>query len=250
VATIALESFEDMDLAKALVVVAFPTTGSASSIAAQYLLRHLGLPLVGHLRIPELSSVMAIDEGRATSAVRIYGGEVECKLAGGCPRVYIVTTELALSSPVAGRIGDAVVALAKRDNARLVLVMEGVHRSEGDETPDVFSASSDKKVLKELVKAGIPAMERALIAGIAAQVILSAPGMGVAAAAVLVEARRDHPDGRAAVALIEAFHKILPEVDIDPKPLLKEALQLEADIKRAQQHAVDQNALPPAPSFI
>lgn len=249
-AGIQLETFEDMDLSKALVVVAFPTTGSASSIAAQYLSRHLELPLVGHIRIPELSSVMAVEDGRATSAIRLYGGPVECKLAGGCPRVYLVTTELAMPPSVAARVGDAVIAIAKRDGARLVLVMEGVNRAPGDETPDVFCAASDEKVLKELVKAGIPAMERAIIAGIAAQVVLGGPAAGVPAAAILVEASRDHPDGRAAVALIEAFSRIVPEVEVDPQPLLKEALELEEDIKKAQRAALEQSALPPAPSFI
>jgi predicted ATP-grasp superfamily ATP-dependent carboligase len=55
--------------------------------------------------------------------------------------------------------------------------------------------------------------------------------------AILVEATREHPDGRAAAALIEALDRIVPDVKMDAKPLLKEALALEEEIKRIRETA-------------
>lgn len=227
-----LETFKPVDLGDALVVVAFPTTGSSASIAAQYLIRHLELPLVGHVRVPELSAITAIQDGQATSAVRIYGGEVACKLEKGCPRVYIVTTELAPPPSVGLRMCEAVLDWAAKGGVHLVLALEGVVRSDGDDTPDVFCAAADASVLRELKKTGIAAMERALIGGITAHLLLLAPSRKVRSGAVLVEASRDHPDGRAAAALIDALAKIVPDVRMDPKPLLEEAMMLEGELKR------------------
>ncbi|HLF17070.1 MAG TPA: PAC2 family protein [Candidatus Thermoplasmatota archaeon] len=231
---VAVETLARVDLKGALVVVAFPTTGQSSSIAAHYLVRHLELPLVGHLRIADLQNVVAIQDGRVTSAVRIFGGEVECRLDGRCPRIYLVMTELALSPPLLSRVGASIIAWAKEGGAHLVLAMEGVVRGEGDTTPDVFCAASDAGILKELRKTGLEPMERALIAGIAARILLLGPVEKVRTGAILVEATRDHPDGRAAAALLEALAKVVPDVKMDFKPLLAEAMQLEEEIRRAQ----------------
>ncbi|MES2153980.1 MAG: PAC2 family protein [bacterium] len=229
-----VEVFADVNLKGSVVIVAFPTTGSAGSIAAQYLIRNLSLPLVGHLRLPDLVGLVAIQDGIVTSAVRIFGGEVVCKIGKECPSIYVVTTELALPPPVLNHLAEAVMHWAARGEAHMLLVLEGVGRAEGDDIPDVFAAAADAKVLKMLVKAGIPPMERALIAGITAQILLEAPARGVKAGGLLVEASRDHPDGRAAAALIEAVARMVPDVAVDAKPLLKEAMALEKEIKNAQ----------------
>lgn len=241
-----VEIFGDVDLKGAVVIVAFPTTGSAGSIAAQYLIRNLTLPLVGHLRLPDLTGLVSIQDGIVTSAVRIFGGEVVCKIGKACPSIYVITTELALPPPVLNHLAEAVMHWAARGEAHMLLVLEGVGRGEGDDKPDVFSAAADPKVLKMLVKAGIPPMERALIAGITAQILLEAPHRGVKAGGILVEASRDHPDGRAAAALIEAIAKMVPDVAVDAKPLLKEAMALEKEIKEAQSRA-EPLAQPPSP---
>jgi len=233
----AIETFAKVDLADALVLAAFPTTGSSASIAAQYLIRNLDLPLVGHLSVPELSSITAIQDGRATSAVRVFGGEVACRLDKRCPRIYVVTTELAPPPAVALRLAETLLSWAGAGGAHLLLALEGVVRGEGDDTPDTFCAAADQGVLKELAKTGLPAMERALIGGITAHLLLLGPARKVRSGAVLVEATRDHPDGRAAAKLVEALAKIVPDVVIDAAPLMKEAMELEAEVLKMREGA-------------
>ncbi len=209
------------------------------------------MPLVGHLRVPDLNGLVAIQDGIVTSAVRIFGGEVVCKIGKDCPSIYVITTELALPPPVLNHLAEAVMHWAARGEAHMILVLEGVGRAEGDDVPDVFCAAADAKVLKMLVKAGIPVMERALIAGITAQILLEAPVRGVKAGGLLVEASRDHPDGRAAAALIEAVARMVPDIAIDAKPLLKEAMALEKEIKELQTRTtMVQNPTPQEQSFI
>lgn len=245
-----VETFGKVNVKGSVVLVAFPTTGSAASIAAHYLIRNLSLPLVGHLRLPDLVGLVSIQSGIVTSAVRIYGGEVVCKIGRDCPSIYVVTTELQLPPMVLNRIAEAVMHWAAKNEAHMLLVLEGVGRAEGDDVPDVFCAAADAKVLKMLTKNGVPPMGRALIAGIAAQVLLEAPARGVKAGGLLVEASRDHPDGRAAAALIEAVAKMVPDVMVDAKPLMKEALALEKEIRETQRRNEVLQQPPPPQSFI
>lgn len=245
-----LETFGPVDLKDALVIAAFPTTGSAASIAGQYLIRNLDLPLVGHMRLPELSSITAIQDGRATSAVRVFGGDVACRLEKKCPRIFIVTTELAPPPSVALRLAETLLDWAGKGGAHLVVALEGVVRGEGDDTPDVFCAAANGEVLTELTKTGIPIMERALIGGITAHILLLASARSVRSGAVMVEATREHPDGRAAAALIEALGKIMPDVLMDAKPLLQEAMRLESELSRMREGADVQGLGPPTNQFI
>jgi predicted ATP-grasp superfamily ATP-dependent carboligase len=243
-----VETFEDVDLEGAVVLLAFPSAGSASSIAAHYLVRNLSLPLVGHLRVPELSSLVSIQDGRVTSAVRVFGGEAQCRIGGDCPRIYMVTTELSLPLPSMAQLAKSVLEWAAAGKAHIVVVLEAVVRDEEDDTPDVYAAAAQPKVLKMLVETGVEPMERALIAGITAHILSDAPEMGVRAGALLVEASRQHPDGRAAAALVEAVSKMVPDVVVDAKPLLEQAMELEKQIEKAREQA--QPSVPPPATFI
>lgn len=223
-----VETFAPVDPKAALVVVAFPTTGSSSSIAAQFLVRQLNLPLVGHIPISEGAHMVSVEQGRITGLIRIHGGEVVCRLKGDCPRLYVITTDVPVPKEVVPKVAALICDWAKA--ARLILVLEGVSRNEGDDEPDVWCAATDPTLLKEIEASKTKPMERALIGGILGPVSAMAKGI-VPAGALIVEARRDHPDGRAAVALLEALGRIVPDVVMDAKPLLREALRLESEIE-------------------
>jgi uncharacterized protein len=231
---VGLELFAAMPLEDALILVAMPGVGSAAVIAAQYLIRHLNLPLVGHFRIPEFKSLVSIQDGVATSPVRIFGGETVCRIGGHCPRMFVVTADVPLHPLHASRIAGFALRVAKSAGAKLVLALEAVVRMEGDPTPDVYCASSQAPALQILAAAGIPAMPRAIISGATAQILVEGRDMDIPSGALLVEASRDHPDGLAAAALIAAVAKLLPDVPVDPSPLEKEALELEEELKRAR----------------
>lgn len=234
---VVVDTFEELDLEDALVVVAFPTTGSAAPIAAHFLVKHLALPLVGQLRIKDMVGVAAIQDGIATSPVRIYGGKVECKLEKQCPHIYLVTTEVPLPQEWFGDLAEAILDTAGDGRAQLVLALEGVVRQEDDDTPDVYIAGATRKALELLKTTGMEPAGRAVIASLAGQLLLAARRDGVPVGVMLVEASAKHPDGRAAAALISALDKLVPEVDVDAEPLRAEAMELEAQIRKAQEAA-------------
>jgi predicted ATP-grasp superfamily ATP-dependent carboligase len=239
---VGLELFAAMPLEDALILVAVPGVGSAAVIAAQYLVKHLNLPLVGHFRVPEFKTLVSIQDGHATSPVRVFGGETVCRVGGHCPRLFVIAADVPLHPAHASRIADLALDVAKSAGAKLVLCLDAVVRMEGDPQPDVFCASSEADVIDLLVKAGIPTMARALISGPTAQVMVQGKDLDVPTGALLVEAARDHPDGLAAAALIAAIALLLPDVPVDAKPLADEAAQLEKELR---QHRANTPTLPP-----
>lgn len=230
-ADIDVEVFEEVDPSDALVILSFYSTGAAAPIAAQYLVKQLQMPLVGHVRAPDLGPVVVITDGLATSPIRIFGGDVKCTLDQECQRTYLVSAEIPVSAAAASALVDPILAWAK--DARLVLCLDAVVREEGDETPDVYAFAASRDALAKLGPAQAQTMPQALIAGVTAEVMNRARGHGIDAGALAVEAARNHPDGRAAAALIERLDHLIPQFRVETEPLLTEALELEAKIQKS-----------------
>ena len=53
----------DADPNDALILVAFPSTGAASPIAAQYLIQRLDMPLVGDIRVEGMEALVHVVDG-------------------------------------------------------------------------------------------------------------------------------------------------------------------------------------------
>lgn len=240
---------EDIDWTDSLVIVAFPTAGSAASIAGHYLRRRLDLPLVGSMHLRDQSPVIAVQDGIATSPLRIHGGQVECRLGDEkCPSVYLISTDLTLQPEAMRWVGEAIVQETR--GARMVLCLDAIIRDPGDDAPDVFCASPDAALRDVLISDKVAAIKEGIVIGMSGQILLEAEARGLPAASLLVEAAEDLPDGRAAVALIQAIDALLPTVPIDAKPLLEEALELEKKFEEAARKAARTQGTRSSSSFI
>ncbi len=233
-----IEFFGEESLQDAMILVAFPTTGLVASIAGQFLLEHLQLPLVGSVHIDGMTPVAVVTDGLASLPIRIHGGEVECKLEDRhCPRIYLVVTEIQMGDAAFDLIGRAILEWAREGGANIILCLEGVVRDEGDKEPDVFAAGGDPAALQELLAIDVPPLERAILGGVCAVILTSARKEKVCAGALVVEADPANPDGRAAVELIKALDRLIPSVTVDTKPLEEEAQRLEETVRKAERDA-------------
>lgn len=232
---VTVEMFEDAEMQDALVIVAFPSTGAAAPIAGAYLHKRLDLPLVGHLVSEDLDGISHIEAGIAASPVRIHGGETACDVGGPCPRIFTVTSEVPVPMELLPEVADAVVRWAS--TARMVLSLDAVGREQGDDTPDVYAGGATPGALAALQNSKAETLGKGLIGGLTAHLLARGRGAGFHAATLIVEASQNHPDGRAAAALVEALDRLIPEMRVDPKPLLEDAMELEAEVKKAMDAA-------------
>lgn len=241
------ETFTEADPTRALVILAFHSTGAAAPIAAAYLREQVDLPLVGHIMDPELGPVVHVADGVATSPVRILGGTTKCSLED-CERVYLVTAELPLPLPVIGDIAEAILDWAK--DAALILCLDAVVRDGDDATPDVHAVAGDKEALEMLSSTAAKPLPAGVLVGMTGAMLLRARGKKARVAAVVVEAARSHPDGRAAAELVKILDPLLPDIDIDPGPLLAEAMKLEERIAKSIREAQEAQPQRPGHTFI
>ncbi len=239
----------EVDWTDSMVLIAFPTAGNAGNIAGHYLRKHLLLPLLGSIHLDGQQGVVAVEEGIAAAPLRIYGGEVECKLGeGNCPTVHLIVTDLPLGPAATAQVTEAIIEETK--GAKLLLCLDAVVRAADDDTPDVYATSPQEEILAQLLGPNITAMPGGILVGMSGQVLLEAERTGFAAGALLVEATKDLPDGRAAAALVNAIDHLIPQVKVDHKPLEEEAAELDRLVQQAQEDAESHQRHPNFTSFI
>ncbi len=230
-----VETFTEADPRDALVIVAFHSTGAAAAIAASYLRQSLALPLVGHVRAEGIGPIVNVQEGISTSPIRIFGGEVECRLDEGCPSLYLVIAEMPIDVEVVEDIAEAVLGWAGA--ARVVVCLDSVNRDETDPEATVYAIADDVATLALLEPTGSTPMRGGFLVGMTAAVLARSRDHGVHGAALVVEANDEFPDARAAAALVMHVDPLMPEIRVDPKPLIAEAEAIEAQLAKALRDA-------------
>jgi uncharacterized protein len=90
----------------------------------------------------------------------------------------------------------------------------------------------------------IPLLEQGVIKGMTGVMLSEGASRGRNIMSIMVEADPRFPDARAAAVIIQHLNKMLPVAELDHGPLLKEAQQLEEQIRGMMDGAETE----PAPS--
>jgi uncharacterized protein len=78
-------------------------------------------------------------------------------------------------------------------------------------------------------------MKEGMVTGISGMMLAEGERMGVDVICLLGPAQSDMPDARGAANLMEVIGRMLPELKLDPVPLLKQAEDIEQGMKAAME---------------
>lgn len=200
-----------------IIIEGFPGFGFVSTIATEYLIKHLDAKPIGRIVSDKLMPIAAVHKSEV-----IYPLEIFYDKKTNIMIVQAVT-------PVEGlewRLADSIINLAKEVNAKEIISLEGV-ASPGEGEPKIFFYSNKeekKKQLKNLVKP----LEEGIILGVTGALLMKIKE--VPFSCFFVETHSGLPDNKAAAKLIELLDKYLG-LTIDVKPLLKHAKEFETKLK-------------------
>ncbi len=243
-----------------VVVSAFPSAGLATIVAAHYIIRALKLPRIGRFDSPDVSPIAVVQGGSVNPMVRAYGR----------PDLGLVLSEFPPTPSQANALARTILENAERHRARLIVCLEGVvphpvggeeeEEGEGavvgvdDEHPEqvwVVFSRNDPALVRSFEPSGARLLEDGVIGGVSGALLVQGIGRNIPVAVFLVSARvaEGLPDHRAGAALIEALDRLLPEIQIDTKPLRAQAEQIEKALRAAMKsHPQPSQESPTAPS--
>ncbi len=228
-----------------VLLLGFPGPGLVGVIAADFLVRELGMERVGYVDRSDLPPVMGVDGGVVRHPIGIFQDG----------RTVVIKSEVPIPpDPLVAMLGD-VLNWAKVRGFDLVLLLGGVgERERMDlERPGVFRIFSSRGVkVSRGDEIGGEDLSGGYISGFAAYFLREARRRGVPAAALLAQSFPNYPDPGAAASLIEALKPVLDrEVNVESLERESEAIRLKLkELMRQTTKVMTPPEAGAAPSYI
>lgn len=240
------------DLSNCLMVVAFPTVGLISSIAGYHIVKTLKLKEIGVIISDQFSPTTVIHDGKPSAPVRIYAGKKNCGPKNACDQIAVVISEFMPPFELIKPLSDLILDWAEQKKCRFVIGLEGTHSAQpvSEEKPEVYGVISNNSLKPMLDEHDIQQTKEGMITGVMGVMLYSAALRDQDVMCMLSKAHSKFPDSRAAANLVEKLDIMLPGIKIDPKPLYKEAEEIEKQIRKhmEQSKPTAPPVIPPIPS--
>lgn len=208
--------------AKPTIIEGFPGFGLVGTIATEFLIDHLKTELIGTITFPEMMPMVAVHEGKVVQPIGIFYDEKNNLII-----LHVITN----ISGFEWQMADAVLQLAKQVGAKEIVSIEGIGAmaqdgAAGQQRAFFFSNNADARKIFE--KNSIPSLKEGVVVGVTGTLLVK--GDGTPMTALFAETASNMPDSKAAARIIEVLDKYL-KLNVDYKPLLKQAEQFEEKIK-------------------
>jgi len=174
---------------------------------------------IGKLWIADLPPVVAIHENKVIEPMGIfYNSKYN----------IIIIHGITVTTGSEWDIAEAIVQIAKDLKAKEIISLEGVGSAAMEEETKTFFYTNQEKNKDKLQKAGTVPLKEGIIMGVTGSLLLKADGIKLSC--IFAETHSQLPDSKAAAKIIEVLDKYLG-LNIDYKPLLKQAEKFEAKLK-------------------
>lgn len=236
-----------LDLRDSAVIDGFPSVGLVSTITANYLIGILQMEQVGILDSIHFPTVSVVRNSEPLNPVRIYA---KSNVKEDDKQVVVFISEFQPPPNLIKMIASTMLDWMVEQGCKLLISPEGLVIDRGEVGED--EEESEKNDNEELEAYGIGStlsarellgehkiqqFQEGVISGVAGVLLNEGKRRGFDVISLLAEARPNYPDARAAARVIEAIDKILLNMNIDVKPLYREAEGIEARIMSMQQQA-------------
>ncbi len=200
------------------IVEGFPGFGLIGTIAIEFLLEHLETEKIGLIEMEEAPAMIAIHQNKVIEPISIHYNKKHNLVL-----VHALNVSKELSWKLAEKIGELAQVLAAKE----IISLEGVGSPNPGERRIFFYSTRDGTVSKKLSETARPLME-GIIVGVTGALL--AKDITTPVLALFAEAKSNLPDSKAAAEIIKALD-VYTGLDVDPKPLLKQAALFEKKLK-------------------
>jgi len=225
--------YADMELESPVAIIGFPSSGLVSSIAANYYVSQLKMPVIAGFFGPDLPPYSFIYEGNAYPPIRVYGYKGKEKRGKKGKDVVICLSEYAPKPEQCYSVVHEICTYLRSIGSKEVICLEGVPRM--NEEDNMVVCGSGPGAPEMVKKTKLKAMESGMVRGTTGVMLYSGPFFGFDVMAVIVPGNQSLPDPGSAAGIITPVSKVVPGFKVDTSMLLKEADEID---KRLQEQTV------------
>lgn len=233
--TIQLHKYTEYEIENGLLIIGAPTLGNIANITTSFLIKNLGLNLIGAFSSDKFPPATVIQDGVPFPPVRIYAGKHVCGPDGSCDQIVIISSVFPLDKEILPILADRILEFARNNNIEIITTIEGVNKEGMDlgSQAKVFHVATNEKAKKDLDGLSSETLENGMVSGLSGVLLTKGSIQSYPITALLAEAHKNFPDSRSAAAVLQVLNKMVPEIEMDPEPLLEQAEEIEEEIGKA-----------------
>ena len=223
---------KDIDVSKMTLVMGFPGVGLIGTIGANFMADSLKMELVGHLQSEKLPPAAVVQDGVPLHPVRFYLKD----------SLMIMLSDFAIPVQLSNAISETVLGwTGDKNRFKTIIALEGLMAEPTAEEKEVrvFGVGSTESARDLLKKSEVGVFDHGWITGISGLMLAEGGSRSQDVICLLADANAMYPDARSAAKLVEMIDKLLPEIQLDLKPLYEEAEKIEENIKSQMEKAKD-----------
>ena len=230
-----LHEYKDAQITKAMAVVGFPSVGLVSSIAANYIVRTMKLERIATIVSKDFPPYTILNDGVPSPPVRIYAGKRMCDGDGEkCEQIVVILSEFMPRPDLIKRLSEIILEWCQKKGIDTIMTLEGVNTPDAKEAR-IFGVGTTAKTKNMLQTYRIAEMKEGMVSGISGVLLSEGDRLNIDVMCLLGPAKADMPDARGASRLLEIIGEMLPEIKLDPQPLMKEAEGIEQQMKTSME---------------
>ena len=215
--------------AEKTVLIGFPGSGLVGSIALQYLVEQMEFEQIGAITSKYFPPVTLMTRGVINVPVRLYEKD----------HLAAIISDVPIHPMICYEVANGILDWLTQFGIREVATIAGIITNEPEKR--VFGVATSRGVLERIEEETI-VLPMGSISGIAASILTECkirdiPGIGLLGETV------NTPDPRSSAATIEVLNKIYG-LDLDIKPLLEQAVEIEAAMAQIAEQVQETEAAP------
>ena len=231
---IEIRKLKEINIEGGIVFDGFYNIGLTSTIACGCFINSLKTELVGILDSSLFSPMSVIYDGKPNFPARIYANE-EKKLG-------FFVSELVLDPSAYRPVANVILGWSKDNKCKTIISIAGKAIEKEDritkkEEPSINVISNSPIIMKELDDIGILPLKNGTINGIPGILLNESNWKNIDVIVFIVDFIVDVPDFRAAANVVQAISKIVPEAYCEIQLLIKEAENIENNLKMINSQA-------------
>jgi len=256
---------KEMNLKGAYVIDGFPSVGLVGSIVANYLVSFLKLEQIAMVDSVYFPAISLICDELPLAPVRVYAGAFGNK---GQEKIVVFVSEFQPDQDILKPLAITMMDWAEDHKCKMLISPEGLltreeserieamargskdlelaayespvpnsKKEKGNGAMTVYGVASTPSARQMLKQNDVKPFENGVISGLAGVLLNEGVARDFDVATLLSEAHVDYPDARAAAAIMTIIDRLLLHVELDLKPLLKEAALIEETLKEIHKKA-------------
>ncbi len=200
------------------IIEGFPGFGLIGTIATEFLMEHLKTEKIGIIHMDEIPAMIAIHQNKVIEPISLHYNQ---------KYNLVLVHAINVGKDMSWKLAEAIEEVASVLSAKEIISLEGVG-SPNAEGGRIFYYSTREDAVSTKLSAVAKPLQEGIIVGVTGALL--AKSSSVPIIALFAEAKTNLPDSKAAADIITALDAYTG-LNIDPKPLLKQAVMFEKKLK-------------------